>query len=287
MSVYKNRPDGTTIKRRNKLSEQFAAHPIEMVKSPAWRALTLSARRILDRIAIELAAHGGNDNARLPVTYEQLIEYGLDRHAIAPAIREAVALGFIEVTEQGRGGNREMRRPNLFRITYLNSRGPEPTHEWRRIKTIEDAIRIATAARRASIRKQNFGGGKRHVSVRKIHTETAKSPMGETPTTAVGKTPTTSRISGGRAPRARRGRPPAPQAEGAAAPERVRGAVAGGEPDLPQTTLSGEHSEAGREGPADPARAVLPPRLLSPSCLEHPHADPAVELITTTTTRRQ
>jgi hypothetical protein len=59
-----------------------------MMESPAYRVLSLSARRVLDRIMIELAHHGGNDNGKLPVTYEHFEEYGIHRHAIAPAIRE-------------------------------------------------------------------------------------------------------------------------------------------------------------------------------------------------------
>ena len=60
--------------------------------------------------------------------------------------------GFIEITERGRGGNAEMRRPSLYRITFLNERGSRakpPTHEWQRIKTVEDAQRIADEARKA------------------------------------------------------------------------------------------------------------------------------------------
>ena len=36
----------------------------------------------------------------------------------APALRELERLGFIEVTECGRAGNAENRKPNRFRITY-------------------------------------------------------------------------------------------------------------------------------------------------------------------------
>jgi hypothetical protein len=196
MSAYKRLPDGTTVKKRNKISEQFASHPISMLSSPAWRVLSLSARRVLDRIAIELAKHGGNDNGQLPVTFEHFEEYGIDRHAIGPAIREAATLGFIEVTQAGRAGNGETRKPNLFRITYVNSRGPEPTHEWRAIKTVEEAIALAMAARQSKQRqhrKQNPSGGKRHVSVGVSPTGNAKSPVGVSPTTAVADTPTTSR----------------------------------------------------------------------------------------------
>jgi hypothetical protein len=56
---------------------------------------------VLARIEIELADHGGMDNGKLIVTFEQFVEYGIERHAIAPAIRELEALGFIEITEHG------------------------------------------------------------------------------------------------------------------------------------------------------------------------------------------
>ena len=54
----------------------------------------------------------------MPVTYTDFVAYGVSKHAVAPALRELEALGFIEVTERGRGGNAEWRIPNKFRLTY-------------------------------------------------------------------------------------------------------------------------------------------------------------------------
>jgi hypothetical protein len=68
------------------------------------------------------------------------------------------ALGFIEVTEQGRAGNAEWRRPTQFRLTYRHTANANPTDEWRRVKTAEDAEAIARAAR---CEKQNASIGKR------------------------------------------------------------------------------------------------------------------------------
>jgi hypothetical protein len=133
--------------RRNRIAGQFAARPIEMLESPAYRVLSLAAHRVLARIEIELAHHGGRDNGKLPVTYEQFIEYGTDRHSVAPAIRELSELGIIEVTEKGRAGNAEFRQPNLFRLTYRHVDRANPTDEWRRAKTIEEAKKIAKVAR--------------------------------------------------------------------------------------------------------------------------------------------
>lgn len=113
--------------RRNRISGQFAAQLVEMLESPAYRVLSLSAHRVLDRIQIEFAHHGGTENGRLPVTYDQFCEYGLHRHAIGPAIRELVALGFIEMTERGRHGNGEFRTPNRFRLLPVRLRSCSKT----------------------------------------------------------------------------------------------------------------------------------------------------------------
>ena|SRR5438128_11034086 len=103
---------------RQSIDGPFAPRRIEMLESPAYRVLSLSARRVLDRIEIELAHHGGKDNGKLPVTYDDLAAYGIERRAIPLAIRECGALGFLEVTHQGRGGNAEFRSPNKFRLTF-------------------------------------------------------------------------------------------------------------------------------------------------------------------------
>ena len=120
-----------------------------MLESPANQVLSRAGHQVVSRIEIELAHHGGNDNGKLPVTAEQFIEYGVHHDSVAPAIREAEALGFIKVTERGRGGNAEHRSPNLFLLTFAHGRDSRstPTHNWRQIKTLEEAKQIARAAR--------------------------------------------------------------------------------------------------------------------------------------------
>jgi hypothetical protein len=140
------------IKRRNSISGQWSPRLIEMLASPAYRALSRAAHLIISRIEIELAHHGGNDNGRLPVTREQFIDYGVHHEGVAPAIREAEALGFIRITERGRGGNAEHRAPSYFFLTFAhsrNSRAEPPSHDWRRVKTVEEAEQIARDARAA------------------------------------------------------------------------------------------------------------------------------------------
>jgi hypothetical protein len=152
--------------RRNRISGQWSARLIELLESPAYRVLSLSGHRVISRIEIELANHGGNDNNKLPVTFNDFVDYGIDRAAVAPAMREAEALGFIRITERGRGGNSEFRRPNLFGLTFAHGRDARsnpPTHEWRKIKTLEQALDIAGAARAAKDTSA-VARGRRHTS---------------------------------------------------------------------------------------------------------------------------
>ena len=136
-------------RRKTSIGGQFAARLIEMLESPAWRVLSLSAHRVLDRVEIEHAHHGGTQNGALPVTYEDFCRYGIHRHAIRPAINEAIALGFLAITEPGRAGNREFRAPNKFRLTYrpCDRKGDQTTDEWRRFRTLEEAEAAARASR--------------------------------------------------------------------------------------------------------------------------------------------
>src|SRR5262249_59663340 len=66
-------------RRRNSISGAFAPRLIEMLEAPAYRVLSVSAHRALSRIEIEHAHHGGADNGKLPITFDQFEEYGMDR----------------------------------------------------------------------------------------------------------------------------------------------------------------------------------------------------------------
>jgi len=158
-----------------------------MLESYAYRVLSLSARRVLDRIEIEFARHGGKgeENGRLPVTYSDFERYVIDRHAIRPAINEAIALGFLEITECGTAGNREFRSTNKFRLTYRPAKGipGDGSHQWRLFNSIEDAMNTARLARtgrydrihkppnHCAPQKQKTNVGKCHVPVGETHTK--------------------------------------------------------------------------------------------------------------------
>lgn len=150
------------------ISGQFAPRTIEMLRSPALQSTSLSARRILDRLEIELADHGGKENGNLPCTYDDFEKFGIHRHQIAAALAELTALGFIVITRHGRAGNAEFRLPTLFRLTYRNTKYAPPTDDWKKIKTINDAEEVVRTARtvwREKGKIQKSSGRKRQGSV--------------------------------------------------------------------------------------------------------------------------
>jgi hypothetical protein len=110
-----------------------------------------------------------------------------------------VALGFAEITREGRAGNAEWRQPNHFRLTYRPSKGERSygTNEWRRIPSLEEATAIAKAARSAAPEKTKSQCGK--TSRFRVENPHRKQPIhsGETHTTGCsGETNTTLDISG-------------------------------------------------------------------------------------------
>jgi hypothetical protein len=128
-----------------------------MIESPAYRVLSLSGHRVIARIRLELARHGGTDNGKLPVTFDNFHEYGVSLGCIAPAIREAEALGFIRVTQYGVASTSEFRIPTKFALTHLPvESAAAPTNDWSRIKTMEEAERKAKEARNQPSRYGRF-----------------------------------------------------------------------------------------------------------------------------------
>ena len=119
-----------------------------MLKSPAYRVLTLSARRVLDRLEIELLRHGGNENGRLAVTYRQFEDWGVRGNSVGAAVREVIALGSPRSPSEARG-NAGHGKPNFYRLTYRPAEGhpDDGSHEWKHLaKTVQDALRIQKEA---------------------------------------------------------------------------------------------------------------------------------------------
>ncbi len=191
-------------KQRGSIPGQFGWRLIEMLECPANRTLSLGAKRVMERLEIELGHHGNKpeENGKLACTYEHFVEFGLHRHAIGPAIRELVALGFVEITRKGCAGNAGFRQPTLYRLTYrFAGSDKHVTDEWRRITTREEAEAIARRARAQSSSSED--APKTKVQCRKPSpkpvpetvTETAQFPVPETVTTVPVPETTTTSIS--------------------------------------------------------------------------------------------
>jgi hypothetical protein len=166
----------------------FCWRSLEMMQSFAYRVLSLSARRTMDRLEIEFEFKKRNPQANgfLRCTYNDFVEYGVERNAIAPAVRELVALGFVEVTRKGSAGNAEHRQPTLFLLTYRHAGSDYMLKDgWRRIKSFKEAEAVAKAARakRGDARAREFGrrGGLATASKNKgLVRETPLTPVRET-----------------------------------------------------------------------------------------------------------
>jgi hypothetical protein len=179
-TTWKNTPDGRTI-RRNVIPKgsQWSWWTVEMLESPAYRALNLSEHRIIARIRLELARHGGRDNGKLPVTFRDFQEYGVRWNSIAPAIRAAEALGWIRVTQHGVASSEaEFRIPTKFALTHLATDDADKavTNDWQRIKTIEEAEAVAKEARKNPPGGAEFPEPEKHF----LDTETVLSLNTET-----------------------------------------------------------------------------------------------------------
>lgn len=127
---------------------------LEMLKSPAFHARSINARRIWDALKAEHLMSGAYANGELVMPYNELQRiYGCSRGLIRDGIDELVALGFI-TEEEPREINGNHRPANTYRLTFLGTgRAAPPTNEWRRFtqapELVESAKRSAKEKRRA------------------------------------------------------------------------------------------------------------------------------------------
>ncbi len=178
-SVWRNRPDGKTVRRNQgpPPDQQWTWWTVEMIGSPAYRALSASAHRVIARVRIELGNHGGQDNGRLPVTHRDFHDYGIAWSAIAPAVREAEALGFIHITEHGIASAGEFTKPTIFALTHLPVDTAPATNDWNKIGSMQDAQTIATAARKELARHCRLTRRRRSAGKRFSTPESGAAPL--------------------------------------------------------------------------------------------------------------
>jgi hypothetical protein len=114
--------------------------PGDLLASPAYTARSWVAEKVLTGILIEHAAHNGNENGNLRVSFTELCRQRVSRKSIRRGLVELRALGLIEFWEGHRSYGKH-QAPNVYRITWLGTPdGVLPTNEWQRIKTVEEAL---------------------------------------------------------------------------------------------------------------------------------------------------
>jgi hypothetical protein len=136
-------------KRKNKISEQFVYYTRDMIDSPAYRALSLQARKVLRRLELEHMAHGGQDNGKLPCRYHDFINYGCRKNGLSAALIEVEVLGFSKTMTLGtRPFGNIPGKASTFLLTYLPTADGPPTHDWKKISSIEEARAAVAMAQR-------------------------------------------------------------------------------------------------------------------------------------------
>lgn len=149
----------------------------EMHESPAWLAMPLAARKIIDRLIVEHLAHAGTENGNLISTYSDFEKFEIRRMSIRPAIIAAEVLGFIDVVKRGGSAYAEMRNPSIYSLAWLYRKdGTPPADRWKTFKTVADARKAVHAALATRGRKS------RHPKKQNASSENATSASSENAT---------------------------------------------------------------------------------------------------------
>jgi hypothetical protein len=169
---------------KKKHDEPFVMLPQSLLQSYAWRAASRACRQVIDRICIEHMAHAGTHNGRLVVRKVDFLEYGIGNDQIAPAQREACALGIVILTKRGRAGNAEHRAPHQWGLAFLRDKksGAMVSTAWKRFQSLREAKALAAETRRIKDTAAVSAGKRRaerrkaakvlHFPVRETRTET-------------------------------------------------------------------------------------------------------------------
>jgi hypothetical protein len=153
--------------KRGKIEGPFVQIRQDMLESPAFRALSSSAMRILHRLEIEHMAHAGTENGNLICTYQDFADYGVSMGAIKAALSQLAALGFIEIAVKGRRSSGGVKIPSRYRLTYLPENGVDakPTDEWagKDEQAVADAIeRLDTKRKSKQVENRDARSLRRH-----------------------------------------------------------------------------------------------------------------------------
>ena len=87
---------------QHETEKPFVQLPRSLIGGVVFAVLSITARRILDRLIAEHLGHNGAENGLLKVSYRQLAEWaGVNQSSVPPALAELVSLGLL-VIERGK-----------------------------------------------------------------------------------------------------------------------------------------------------------------------------------------
>jgi hypothetical protein len=121
--------------------------------APRGPVLPGEGKTVISRIEYEHLKHGGKDNGRLPVTYEDFAEFGLSTEAAVRGVLFAEGLGFISVTVATEIKS-NIRPPNLYSLGWLPLCDMTPAaRTWQKFKTVEEAQQVVDRIKDARKRR--------------------------------------------------------------------------------------------------------------------------------------
>lgn len=110
--------------------EPWVWEPAAMKCSPAWKAMGINTRRLIDFLEVEHRNHAGRENGNLMATYDQLVDFGLTRSEVNKAIDEAEFIGLIRCKRGGRWAG--TNQPSIYHLTfYADKNGSPATNAWK------------------------------------------------------------------------------------------------------------------------------------------------------------
>lgn len=132
--------------------EAWAWIPRSVLGSLLFRALSVTARRILDFALHEHCSNGGAENGNLAIPYSQLTGWGVTPADAARGLEELIVAGFLRKTFQGR--RTEGGPASRFAITWFSEgrwrplrnrdEGAPASNEWMAVAAKLQAERIGT-----------------------------------------------------------------------------------------------------------------------------------------------
>lgn len=107
-------------KQRPPAGEPWVWLTRNLLRSPAWRGLSINGRRFVEFLLIEHMSKGGSKNGKLRAPHRQLQEFGIPGPYVAAAIREAEERGLVTCRRAG------MRTATEFTIAWLPTSDGDP-----------------------------------------------------------------------------------------------------------------------------------------------------------------